>query len=173
MERRITGSADVMEAQQGEGAFPGSLSTGRAPALGLNSISAVGASALADLVSQAAASWTHSKPPTVCVHALYNLLFCILYISTSISVSTLSPNWLDVKQTVSISCVHKLPRELLCMICAFQGSGDLLQRQGAQGQGAPCSACTCLARGHMAVSATTFVNSSSQANYAGCTSGCA
>lgn len=55
---RITGSADLMETQRGEGALPGSLSTGRAPAAGLNAISAVGASGIVDLIAQVSANWT-------------------------------------------------------------------------------------------------------------------
>ena len=50
-----------MEAQRGEGALPGSLSTGRPPALGLNATSAVGASGLVDLIAQVAATWTDSE----------------------------------------------------------------------------------------------------------------
>ena len=50
-----------MEAQRGEGALPGSLSTGRPPALGLNAISAVGTSGLVDHVARVAANWTDSK----------------------------------------------------------------------------------------------------------------
>ena len=57
----MTGSADLMEAHKGEEALPGSLSTGRAPALGLNAISAVGSSGLVDLIAQVAASWEDSE----------------------------------------------------------------------------------------------------------------
>ena len=57
----MTGSADLMEAHKGEEALPGSLSTGRTPALGLNAISAVGSSGLVDLIAQVAASWEDSE----------------------------------------------------------------------------------------------------------------
>lgn len=57
----MTGSADLMEAHKGEEALPGSLSTGRAPALGLNTISAVGSSGLVDLIAQVAAGWEDSE----------------------------------------------------------------------------------------------------------------
>lgn len=55
-----------MEAQRGEEALPGSLSTGRAPALGLNAISAVASSGLTDLIAQLAANWTDRKSRLSC-----------------------------------------------------------------------------------------------------------
>lgn len=50
---RITGSADLMTGRAAEGLLPGSLATGRPPAWGLNSVSAVGSHTLATLISQA------------------------------------------------------------------------------------------------------------------------
>lgn len=58
-----------METQRGEGALPGSLSTGRAPAAGLNAISAVGASGIVDLIAHVSANWTDSTS-----HMVYELV---------------------------------------------------------------------------------------------------
>ena len=127
---RITGSADVMEAQQGEGAFPGSLSTGRAPALGLNSISAVGTSTLADLVSQVAASWTDRMLLSICLNS-----------------RSQPQSWFDVKQ-MSASCVHQLDPG--CILVAVQSACSVVvqaQRGPAcvslhlPGMGPPSHAC--------------------------------
>ena len=50
---RIAGSADLMAGRAAEGLLPGSLATGRPPAWGLNSVSAVSSVTLPDLISQA------------------------------------------------------------------------------------------------------------------------
>ena len=48
----MTGSADLMVSRSAEGLLPSSLATGRPPAWGLNSVSAVGSDSLASLISQ-------------------------------------------------------------------------------------------------------------------------
>lgn len=48
----MTGSADLMAGRSTEGLLPGSLATGRPPAWGLNSVSAVGSRSLTSLISQ-------------------------------------------------------------------------------------------------------------------------
>ncbi|KAL0049338.1 hypothetical protein WJX82_011691 [Trebouxia sp. C0006] len=49
---RMTGSADLMASRCAEGLLPSSLATGRPPAWGLNSVSAVGSHSLASLITQ-------------------------------------------------------------------------------------------------------------------------
>ncbi len=48
----MTGSADLMASRCAEGLLPSSLATGRPPAWGLNSVSAVGSHSLASLITQ-------------------------------------------------------------------------------------------------------------------------
>ena len=63
---RMTGSADVMASQVEEGLLPGSLATGRPPAWGLNSVSAVGSHTLDSLISQV--HWNAGTQPQSLSH---------------------------------------------------------------------------------------------------------
>lgn len=72
----MTGSADLMASRSTEGLLPSSLATGRPPAWGLNSVSAVGSHHLDSLISQV--HWDQGLPlpwhvykQTACSEVLY------------------------------------------------------------------------------------------------------
>ena len=56
---RIAGSADLLADRSQEGTLPGSLATGRSPALGVNSLTYPASPNLASLVAQA--HWNEGK----------------------------------------------------------------------------------------------------------------
>ena len=56
---RIAGSADLLADRSQVGALPGSLATGRSPALGLNSLTSPASPTLASLLAQA--HWNEGK----------------------------------------------------------------------------------------------------------------
>lgn len=68
----MTGSADVMASQVEEGLLPGSLATGRPPAWGLNSVSAVGSHTLDSLISQV--HWNAGRKPQSSNHLWQSLM---------------------------------------------------------------------------------------------------
>lgn len=122
---RMTGSADVMASQVEEGLLPGSLATGRPPAWGLNSVSAVGSHTLDSLISQV--HWNAgTQPPKLRIS-----------VAVSHAASGSAVTW------HAAAVILQMTGTMLCFACRYEAHWCCMDASAAAVQGVWSCLCIC------------------------------